>query len=710
MNKTNCFVLFIILTFLCLILFSAPFVPPKIVHPAQEDQDFNLIVDRLEKAIDKAKAEGKESDLVRIEVVLYEPYNQGDLQNFEKFGGKIIHTFEYVSYGFAGTVPFNKINELKKLLSENGRLCVISDDPKGKAHLDFSAQHLRARTSEVWGAGYTGNSSTTVAVLDTGIDDAHTDFSGRVSAGWTDTSSDGYASKVDYNGHGSHVSGIILGSGASLGSGAVSNLTVTKSGFLPSSDGYGFFTMNEVKNTGAGNELDINLAWSGVGTTQVSARDTTWSWMGYNDSGTSPNTISYASETVTGVYKPFLGNSSGAGSEAYSALITHKYSSVGDGYNLFRGIAPSCTLLGVKVLIDDGSGWSTDWGDGLDWCVTNRDTYGIRVINMSLGLDNGVTNSTMDNKVNNAVSNGIVVVCSAGNDYSTYTIPSPGNAAKAITVGSINDEGAMTNYSSNGFGGQNKPDVVAPGGSMVAGTLITSVETNDGDAQNNLTDRQSNDYTNMHGTSMASPMVAGLAGLVIDAIGSWTSTEAEALSVKNIILMTASETNKVGEYNWNGGAAPTTLSGNNPTLNRGARDSVEGFGRANADAAIEAVTVVHAIDTCLMPVTLGDAQTNRKATACYTNLTSGQQYDITFQCLSGSLDCDLYVYHSTPDANGNPVILASATNASTGTNESISYTATYTGVHYLVGKYVSGSGTGSHGFCIGTSVSDWVLY
>jgi len=682
---------------------SAPLVPPRIEYPDAEDANGNLIVDRLEAETARLSAAGKPEAPVRLEVVLYEPYTEADLALFRNLGGTVIHTFEAVSYGFSGTFPAGRVGELLSALNQGGRVCVISDDPTGHGHLDYSARHVRARSLEVWGAGYDGDSTTTIAILDTGIDDAHTDFSGRVSAGWTDTTSEAYGEKVDYNGHGSHVSGIALGSGAVYGSGAVATVTLTKSGRLPTIAGNGYFDYVEVKSTGVSG-LQLNLAWA-AGTAGINCRNTAWSWMGYSSSGSSPFLKNY-NITTAGVHRPIFVNHTGAGNAAYSALETFNYSSVGDGYNLFRGMAPACTLLGVKVLRNDISGSSTDWGEGLDWCVERRDTYNIRVINLSLGIDDGGTNGTLDTKVNNAVANGIVVVCSAGNDYPTYTIPSPGNAAKAITVGAINDDGAMTNYSSNGFSGQNKPDVVAPGGSRVAGTPVTSVETNDGDAQNALEDRNSDDYWQNWGTSMASPMVAGLAGLLIDAQvqtgDPWNSTQAEALRVKSIILMTATEINKIGEKNWNGGNAPVTDSGNNPTLNRGARDLVEGFGKINADAAIEAMTTTQAPFTGEFAGTFGAGQLARKAAARKVVLESGTAYDFTLRALSGSLDGDLYIYDGTPDGNGNPVIRASATNASLGTDETITnWTAPSSGTYYMVGKYVSGAGTGNYGFEFG---------
>jgi len=73
------------------------------------------------------------------------------------------------------------------------------------------------------------------------------------------------------------------------------------------------------------------------------------------------------------------------------------------------------------------------------------------------------------------------------------------------------------------------------------------------------------------------PLVAGAAMLVAQAMGNWSFTEAQALKVKMLLLMTASETGVERE------ALP------DPDLSRGGKDRVEGFGRLNADAAVAAV-------------------------------------------------------------------------------------------------------------------------
>jgi len=665
-------------------------VAPVIEHPSEEDQDLDLLTDDLELQVDALLSAQRADEPVRLEVVLFEPWRESDLELFRSLGGVLRHTFEAVSYGFSGDVPAGRVRELAALLSADGRLCVIADVLPGGATLDHAVLQIRVRPT-VWNAGWIGSTDTTIAILDTGIDDSHTDFSGRVSAGWTDTTSEAFATKRDYHGHGSHVAGIALGSGASYGVGSdPMSVTTTRSGNLPTSDGYGQFDPVEVTRTGTG-RLQLTLYWDGTGTSRVNCRNTAWAWMGGQSSSTSPNTLSYDISTA-GVYRPYFGNSAGAGGRAYAGNATFGYAPVGDGHQLFRGVAPGARLLGVKVLLSDLTGWADDWSEGLDWCVLNRDAYSIRVINMSLGLYDGNTSATLDAKVANAVANGIVVVTSAGNDYPDHTVSSPGNAARALTVGAVNDLGAMTNYSSNGFSGQGKPDVIAPGGSLVAGTQMISVETNDGDAYNTQTDHTAQNYANMYGTSMASPMVAGLAALLIDLqedLGDrWGATQAEALAVKALILMTATETNASGEMSWNGGSAPTTPSGNDPSLDRGAADPVEGFGKINGDAAVEALTSEYDF-TFGDGFTMGAGALERKARAHWMTLSSASTYDFEVLVPAGG-DCDLYIYRGTPDANGRPVIAASSTTAGSADEQITGWQPPSSGLYYAVVKWVSG--------------------
>jgi len=669
-------------------------VPPVIRHPGPLDADRDLVLDRLAGRVAALERTGQGEEQVPVEVVLYEPYRAADLALFEALGGTVVHTFEAVGYGFAGPIPARSVTELARRLGASGRLCVIADDPPMVPTLDVATQQARIRPG-LWSQGFDGGATTTIAVVDTGLDDSHPDFAGRISPGWVDTTAHAYPSPVDVNGHGTHVASIALGSGASVGVGAPGmRLVTTTSGRLSTTSNYGTYDNLVARGTGVG-ALELELHWLGTGSTWVHARDPSWSWIGVSSvSSTSPNVTSYDISTP-GTYRPIFGNSTGAGNAPYVGREEYPYAPVGDGYPIFRGVASGCTVLGVKVLLDTGSTPATDVEEGLDYVLQHRDDYNIRVVNLSLGEENGVVVPTMDDKVNTLVANGIVVVASAGNDFPTYTIGSPANAARVITVGAVNDAGAMTNYSSNGFSGQGKPDVVASGGSTTGGTKIVAAESNDGDSRNLMSDLVANDYTGFKGTSMSAPLVSGLAALLIDVqeqLGDpWQSTEAEALAVKGLILMTATETNLPGEMLWNGGDVPVNPSGNDPTLDRGGADAREGFGQVNADAAVQALT-----DRLELPaavaVTLGSDPASARARAWWFDASAAESYSFGLDVPPGA-DLDLFVYQGAPDADGRPVIGASSTTAGAADERITGFSPPVDGRCYLVVKAVSGSGT-----------------
>ena len=180
----------------------------------------------------------------------------------------------------------------------------------------------------------------------------------------------------------------------------------------------------------------------------------------------------------------------------------------GEGSSAYRGVAPGAALVGIKVLDSAGSGSTSGIINGVNWLIANRATYGIRVGNLSLGAA-GCANGTdpLSAAVNTAVDSGIVMVVAAGNDGpARCTIGTPAAAAKAITVGASYDAGelgwALAEFSSRGptADGRVKPDIVAPGRNIAA-------------ARANST----NGYVVYSGTSMATPFLAGVVGLMLDA-------------------------------------------------------------------------------------------------------------------------------------------------------------------------------------------------
>ena len=177
---------------------------------------------------------------------------------------------------------------------------------------------------------------------------------------------------------------------------------------------------------------------------------------------------------------------------------------------------------------------------------------------------------------------------------------------------------------------------------------------------------QANDSAPMQGTSMATPVVAGAAAIVIQAMGgyaNWQWTRSQALQPKMILLMTATETYP--------NLREAGSSSTSPTLDRGGKDVHEGYGRLNLDAAADAVSKTYRIgttvsDTLGMPPTLADISVlgQRLAWARNVQLVSGLKYNFTLSVPSGA-DYDLYLYNTTGNAYGEPVILANSTTAMT---------------------------------------------
>jgi len=191
----------------------------------------------------------------------------------------------------------------------------------------------------------------------------------------------------------------------------------------------------------------------------------------------------------------------------------------GDGDWTLRGVAYGTALVAAKALASNGTGSTSTIISAVDWCVTKKATYHIRILSMSLG-SSAASDGTdaLSSAVNAASDAGIVPVVAAGNDGpASGTIGSPAAAAKAVTVCSVADPGengfSVSPFSSRGptADGRIKPDVCAPG------TNITSVKAGSG-----------NGYVAYSGTSMATPFVAGVASLMLDANPSLTPAQVKA--------------------------------------------------------------------------------------------------------------------------------------------------------------------------------------
>lgn len=201
----------------------------------------------------------------------------------------------------------------------------------------------------------------------------------------------------------------------------------------------------------------------------------------------------------------------------------------------YAGVAPGVKFLSLRVLDNKGAGKTSAVIAALQFAVANKALYNIRIINLSLGhpiYESAVTDPLVQ-AVEAAVRAGIVVCVAAGNvginpatgGVGYGGITSPGNSPSAITVGASVDNGTIerwddrvASFSSRGpswFDGYGKPDVVAPGTSMLSdevdgSTLAVSYPqlvypTMDGK------------LLKLSGSSMATAVVSGLAAVMMEA-------------------------------------------------------------------------------------------------------------------------------------------------------------------------------------------------
>lgn len=190
----------------------------------------------------------------------------------------------------------------------------------------------------------------------------------------------------------------------------------------------------------------------------------------------------------------------------------------------YRGPAPEARLVGVKVLDRNGSGRMSALLAGINWVIQNKSTHGTRILSLSLGgpAQGACADDPLCQAVTRAWHAGIVVVVAAGNEGPGQgTISTPGINPFAITVGAMNDKGTpnrrddtLASFSSRGPTpeGQHKPDLVAPGFN------ITSLRSPNSQLDKaNPEARVGSWYFTLSGTSMATPLVAGIVALMLQA-------------------------------------------------------------------------------------------------------------------------------------------------------------------------------------------------
>jgi len=487
---------------------------------------------------------------------------------------------------------------------------------------DLAAVAINA--DDVWGSGYDGT-GVRIAVLDSGLDISHPDIPAPVAS--KDYSSwplldDTIANSV--TGHGTHVAGTALGRGTQS-SGAASEYK----GMAPDAD----LIFLKIGNDTTGNaSLDAmsNAIKAAVDTYEADIITMSYGGWGYYHDGTrqTSQAVDYAFSQGAVVFIS-AGNEAGAGEhysgtvDAYSSagfIQVNVTGSAGDnaglGFNLvwFDGLAESNDLVleyydstqtamaDTWVSAQEESWKGTEhelsgYGSEAGWYYylpAGSPTYYLKVTN------NSASDQFFHIYFEGIASSGASVEFQDADPF--YTLGSPADAEKAIAVGAytsrknwtaydgvsyhfINPEltvGTMAYFSSRGprvdSGAPQKPNLVAPGSAIISvrdqdvytwpGGAGAYFVDNDG---LNLDGSGPADYYVMHGTSMASPVAAGAAALLLEANPELKGHPAD---VRNLLQSTASSVD--------------------------ADDDIDGYGLLDVQAAIDATASQFELDWLFM--------------------------------------------------------------------------------------------------------------
>lgn len=252
----------------------------------------------------------------------------------------------------------------------------------------------------------------------------------------------------------------------------------------------------------------------------------------------------------------------------------------------YKGVAPGASLLNVKVIDKSGNGKISDIIAGMEWALDNN----AKVLSLSLGgMNLGETNPPVTMAADNAVDAGAVVCVAAGNRNNTQSqgltgastlvetkskgtpidlgkfdisqtnggsgdvlllllfvplapglIDSPGDGIKVITTGASDFFDHIASFSGSGptRDGRTQPSVVGPGVNVVS-TVPPGLE------HPSYIDIY---YARASGTSLSTPVAAGLAALLLQADPSLTPAGVKAAMILGAKKLNNSQGEPYEEY------------------------------------------------------------------------------------------------------------------------------------------------------------------
>jgi subtilisin family serine protease len=230
---------------------------------------------------------------------------------------------------------------------------------------------------------------------------------------------------------------------------------------------------------------------------------------------------------------------------SHGTHVTSTILGYSQGGTAVDGVAPMATVIPVKVLNQNGSGWSSVIARGITYVAELKSSGALGdspvVINMSLG--GPVLDAVEQAAIDNAIAQGVIIVASAGN-RGTLGMGYPGAYEPVVSVAAsgwvgewatgrswwnnadVADPTSEFDFYIAGFSSREKPgqdlDVAAPGSWVVGPYQVNSGQTS---------------YFFLGGTSMAAPHVAGIAALVMQKNPGLQQSDVEGILTSSAITM-----------------------------------------------------------------------------------------------------------------------------------------------------------------------------
>ncbi|MCU1517373.1 MAG: serine protease, partial [Pseudarthrobacter sp.] len=173
------------------------------------------------------------------------------------------------------------------------------------------------------------------------------------------------------------------------------------------------------------------------------------------------------------------------------------------------GVAKAATVVPVRVLDCNGSGFNSDVVAGLDWIAANHTAGTPAVVNMSLG---GVSSAAVDAALQSVINDGVAAFVAAGNSAVDACGGSPARLPAAITVAASDPADRQASFSNYG----SCVDLYAPGVGITSASYTSATAT-----------------VSMSGTSMATPHAAGAGALLLAQNPSLTPAQVAAALAAN---------------------------------------------------------------------------------------------------------------------------------------------------------------------------------